>query len=179
MAKKKIVEVAIEEEAAVEEAVATRTLEDVVTDLEGVMGDMSIRQLCIATDTGYNSMLKASKQPITGQVYDPDSVNYRAMIAVMVRKMGVEDVVAFNWTDAVEAAKLAGDSGVSVKIEIQVGDVITLRDVVTKDGEVVKYPEYTVHIVTPTHIVIMPTEGSTQPRVMSNSTFNHCGGKKV
>lgn len=158
------------QQAAVEEL---QRIDFVATKLKELFeGDenMSIKQLAGALGVNYTVLIKASKAPIVGKMYDPEAVNYTAMAQVIIRKLG-DKVNEVSWEN-IRDVEL--DEEV-VELSVKVGDHAFLRDVQNADGSVTKFPEYVVHIVTPTHIVIM-AENETKPRVMSKSTFKHSGG---
>lgn len=133
--------------------------------LKEAMEKVSLRQISVATDANYNSLLKASKAPKMGEVYDPNDINYEAIEAVIIRKIGQEAYDNLDW----ESMKLATGSVAPLDLQENVGDRVTLRG-----NDAV----YEVAIKTATHIVLMPVDTTnTQPRVMSNFTFKHSGGK--
>lgn len=136
--------------------------------LETIMKEnptLSLRKICLEVGATYNVMLKASKAPIIGQVYDPEAFNYELVEKKLLEKIGIEKYNEIDWPSLAESSKRVP----SVKIPIVVGNLVTLRN----DESV-----YNVLFTTDTHIVFIATN-STQPRVMSNETFLHQGGKVV
>lgn len=124
---------------------------------------LSLKSICEATGLCYQYVLKASKQPIAGQAYDPNAVNYEAVAKIVERK-GV-DLDAIDW-EALEA-KVKVVAPISKPEDFKVGTEFTLREVEEKKGTV-----YSVLVTTETHLVFMAVD-STQPRVMNWDTFNH------
>jgi hypothetical protein len=135
------------------------------TMLEEAMKTVSLRQIALVTGANYNSLLKASKAPKAGEMYDPDALNYDAIQAVIVRKIGQEEYEKIDWATLEETTGTVAP----VNLVEVVGDIVSMRGSTEK---------YTVVIKTATHIVLMPVdEKNTQPRVMANFTFKHSGGK--
>lgn len=134
----------------------------------------SIKQLAFAAGANYTALLKASKAPVSGQMYDPDNVNFGAMIQVLVRKNGIDALAGLK----VDKLLATGTDVPEVLLDVKVNDIVTLRPVENADGSVTEFPPYRAHIVTPTHLVIM-VDGTSKPRVMSNATFKHSGGTVV
>jgi len=149
--------------APVEEAVPVEKVER-IADLMEVMEKASLRQIASLTGANYNSLLKASKAPIMGAIYDPDSINYPAVEAVLIRKIGEDAYLTLDWSEIDLESK-----SVVVDLTENEGDVVSLRGSQSK---------FTILLKTPTHVVLKPVdETNTQPRVMSNFTFKHSGGK--
>lgn len=146
--------------------------QNVVVESKGIISEafqnvegLSIRKIAEATNANYNMLLKSGKEPIKGQVYDPNLLNYNA-IEVYLRKH-VEGFDELDW------AEIAQQS-VTVRLpkeakEWDVNDRIKIR----QDERA-----YTILIKTETHVVIM-ADNDTQPRVFSLPTFAHQCPKKI
>lgn len=126
--------------------------------------NLSLRKISVSLGLTYNMLLKASKQPQEGQVYDPNAINYEAVEQYMRKKLG-EQFETINWDELAAASTV-------VRVEkpsYEVGALLKLRG----DDRI-----YKVEMTTPTHIVIMEVDG-TQPRVFSWPTFEHQGPRKA
>lgn len=120
----------------------------------------SLRKLAQATGINYGVLLKKSKDPIPGQPYDPEAINWDALEEKLESK-GV-DWNTLNWGvlnagPNRKGAVLQKDIGA-----FQVKDRVYLRRNNTTP--------YVILYKTETHIVIM-LEGSTEPQVWANNTF--------
>lgn len=125
--------------------------------------NITLRKLAIETSATYNVLLKASKAPIEGEIYDPTKMNYDEVEKKLIAKIGIENFNKIDWNDLNEKSTKAP----SIKVNVKVGNEVILRD---------KKAFYVVIFKTSTHIVIM-AEDSTSPRAMSNGTFEHLGGR--
>jgi hypothetical protein len=163
-------------EQVAEQEYRDQAIAEATAVLQEYFGDenASIKQLAFATGANYTALLKASKAPVSGQMYDPDNVNFGAMVQVLVRKNGIDALVDLK----VDKLLSTGTDAPEVLLDVKVNDIVTLRPVENADGSVTKFPPYRVHIATPTHLVIM-ADGTSKPRVMSNATFKHSGGTVV
>lgn len=120
----------------------------------------SLRKLAQATGINYGVLLKKSKDPIPGQPYDPEAINWDALEEKLESK-GV-DWNTLNW-----GVLNAGPNrkGTALQKDIgafQVGDKVYLRRNNTTPYEILYKTE--------THVVIM-LEGSTEPQAWANNTF--------
>lgn len=120
----------------------------------------SLRKLAQATGINYGVLLKKSKDPIPGQPYDPEAINWDALEEKLESK-GV-DWNTLNW-----GVLNAGPNrkGAALQKDIgafQVGDKVYLRRNNTTP--------YVILYKTETHVVIM-LEGSTEPQAWANNTF--------
>lgn len=120
---------------------------------------LSLKRICDEAKLCYQYLLKAGKQPIAGQAYDPTATNYAAMDAI-IKKRGV-DLSAFDW-DSIEATIQIVEP-INKPEDFTVGTEFKLRGDTTV---------FTTVFTTETHIVFMARFG-TQPRVMSWDTFQH------
>lgn len=120
----------------------------------------SLRKLAIATDSTYGLMLKYSKQPITGEAYDPEATNWTAVANYLIKR-GV-DLATIDWDALNESTTRAAGKIVKDMSKFEVGQKVYLR----------KYPTTPYEIVykTETHIVIM-LEGTSEPQAWANNTF--------
>ena len=145
-----------------------------IKNLEGVMGleYATLRRIAAVTGASYQMILKASKQPKAGEIYDPEAVNLEAIEGVIKRKIGEEEFAAINWESFACELKEADESGVvAVKLEdIAVGDTVVFK----KEDALV----YTVVAMTDTHIALQLNDTS-KLRSMTNATFKTQGGHKA
>lgn len=119
--------------------------------------ELSLRKVALNLDVNYNMLLKASKKPIIGQPYDPYVINYDEVASYIAKKCNLNDI---DWASMKDSSEV---SNTNLPSHFNVGTTLMMRG----DENV-----YEVKLVTPTHICILPTEG-TQPRVMSIPTFLH------
>lgn len=119
--------------------------------------NVSIRKLAANTGINYGILLKLSKQPIPGQIYNPESINYMAVQEKLSKKnidWTILDWEAMNVGRAVTLSKSVND--------FKVGDEVYLR----KNNET----PYIIVYKTETHVVIM-LKGTSEPQSWSNNTF--------
>lgn len=120
----------------------------------------SLRKLAAATGVNYSILLKKSKEPIVGQAYDPEAINWVA-IANKLRDKGVDfatlDWEAMNQGPARKGATLQKDMDA-----FQVGTEVYLR----RNNEV----PYVIVYKTATHVVVQ-LKGTTEPLAWSHNTF--------
>lgn len=183
MAKKKFegIEAATPEvQAQFELDVMEEELDSVVKKLAHALEQVSLRQIALSTGCTYNVLLKASKAPIEGQMYDPEVPNLRAVVKAMKRKLG-EDLTQLNWDEVVkdilENAPVREVGGVSID-SFEIDDYVKLRDIKDADGNVIPQPVYQLKIRTGTHVVLVPVTEGYVPRVISYETFIHQGARK-
>lgn len=125
---------------------------------------LSLKAICEAAGLCYQYVLKASKQPIAGQAYDPEAVNYEAIAKIVERKGCNLDEI--DW-EALEA-NVRTIIPVNKQEDFTVGTEFKLREAdEAKQGRV-----YSILVTTETHLVFMACD-STQPRVMNWDTFEH------
>jgi hypothetical protein len=125
--------------------------------------ELSLRKVALNLDLNYNMLLKASKKPIVGVAYDPNFVNYDEVESYITKHIDINDI---DWTSMKDSSEV---SNMNLPSNITLGTHIKVRG----DDEV-----YEVKLITPTHLCILPIEGS-QPRVMSIPTFLHQSPKVV
>lgn len=124
---------------------------------------LSLKSICEAAGLCYQYVLKASKQPIAGQAYDPEAINYGAIAKIVERKN--VDLDAIDWADLESQIKVV--TPISKIEDFAVGVEFMLREAAEKKGTL-----YTTVYTTETHIVFLSV-GNTQPRVMNWDTFVH------
>ena len=120
----------------------------------------SIRKLAAATNVNYGILLKKSKEPIPGEMYNPDAINWKALEEKLTAKK--VDWTALDW-EALNAE--SARKGATLEKDInnfKVGDKVYLRRNNSTPYEILYKTE--------THIVIM-LEGSSEPQAWSISTF--------
>lgn len=120
----------------------------------------SLRKLAQATNINYGVLLKKSKEPIPGEAYDPEAINWPSLEAKLTSKE--VDWGALDW-EALNAGP--NRKGTSLQKDIdafKVGDEVFLR----RDNTT----PYKILYKTETHVVIMKV-GSTEPQAWANNTF--------
>lgn len=121
----------------------------------------SLRKLAQEYNLNYQTMLRKSKEPIPGQEYNPDELNYQA-VEDYLAKRGVE-VAEIDWEALNVQTRTGRSASLSKSIEdFNVGDLVYLRTNATTP--------YRILFKTGTHIVLM-LEGSEEPLSWSHSTF--------
>lgn len=120
----------------------------------------SLRKLAHATEVNYGILLKKSKEPIPGEAYDPEAVNWKALEDKLTAKK--VDWTKLDW-DALNAGPNRKGATLQKDIsQFKVGDKVYLR----RNNE----KPYEILYMTETHVVIM-LEGSTEPQAWANNTF--------
>lgn len=128
--------------------------------------NVSLRKVAQAIGLNYQTMLKASKQPVVGQPYNPDELNFDAVAQYIAKNEAATE--AFNEIDWVEmdaSAQAGRQAQLSKDIDdpmFDVGKQVYLRINPTIP--------YTIIFKTGTHIVLM-LEGTEEPISWSHSTF--------
>lgn len=120
----------------------------------------SIRKLAAATGINYGIMLKKSKEPIPGEAYDPEAINWQALEQKLAAKN--IDFTQLNWDAMNEGPNRKGATLQKSVDAFNVGDEVYLR----RNNAV----PYVVLYKTETHIVIM-LKGSTEPMAWAHNTF--------
>ena len=120
----------------------------------------SIRKLSAATNINYGIMLKKSKEPIPGEAYDPEAINWGAL----EQKLTSKDIdwTTLDWDAMNEGPNRKGATLVKDVAAFQVGAEVYLR----KNNEV----PYVIVYKTATHVVVQ-LKGSTEPQAWANNTF--------
>ena len=127
--------------------------------------NVSLRKLSLELEVNYGAILKASKAPIPGAVYDPEAINYDEVATQFAKRN--KDFNKLDWTVLDEAPSKA--TLTKNLDEFEVGDKVYIR----------KYPTTPYNIIykTETHIVIM-LEGTSEPQAWSHSTLIYNGPSK-
>ena len=120
----------------------------------------SIRKLSTVTNINYGIMLKKSKEPIPGEAYDPEAINWTALEQKLTSK-GI-DWTTLDWDALNEGPNRKGATLVKDIDAFQVGAEVYLR----KNNEV----PYVIVYKTATHVVVQ-LKGSTEPQAWANNTF--------
>ena len=124
--------------------------------------NVSLRKLATELNICYASILKASKQPVANQVYDPDAVNYDAVEECIAKRGKVEALESLNW-DALNQVTSRRAATVERDIsKFTVGTQVYLR----KHAAI----PYTIIYTTNTHVVFI-LEGTEEPICWSWNTF--------
>ena len=130
--------------------------------------NVTLAKLSEACDVPYAAVRAKSKQPIEGAVYDASAINWSAIEGYILKKKPELSFEQLPWSElnvkTERATKVLKDSAV----DFSVGKRYYLR--YFKSVWELVY-------VTETHVCMMPTDGSTQPKVMAKSTFIACGVK--
>lgn len=134
---------------------------------------LTLRRVAIAMNLNYNMVLKQSKKPVEGAVYDKASPNYEAVDAYINTRTTREFTDSIDWEACVAAmsatvARGEGEAAASKPITelFHQDQEIRLR----KDPEV-----YSIVLLTNTHVVLNPVLSESAPRVLSAATFLHKG----
>lgn len=122
--------------------------------------NVSLRKLAQAAEISYGWILKNSKKPVAGETYDPDAINYEAVVAVFTKRN--IDLASLDWETLNEASLRKGSIVCKDMGSFAIGQKVYLREDNTTPFEIC--------YMTDTHIVIMK-EGTTEPRAWSHSTF--------
>lgn len=120
----------------------------------------SLRKVSLATKTTYGLLLKKSKQPVEGEVYDVNAINWEA-VDTYLQKRGV-NYDELDWDALNEGPNRKGASLVKNVDNFKVGDKVYLR----RDNE----NPYEILYKTDTHVVIMKV-GTSEPLAWANNTF--------
>ena len=143
-----------------EAAITATTTHESLQALFEKYPNASLRKLAAATEINYGVLLKKSKDPIPGEAYDPEAINWKALEDKLTAK-GV-DWNTLDW-EALNAGP--NRKGTSLQKDIdafKVGDKVYLRRNNTTPYEIVYKTE--------THVVLM-LEGTSEPMAWANNTF--------
>jgi len=125
--------------------------------------NLSIAQLATATNVNYALLLKKSKQPIPGVAYDPEAMNYDAMLAALEK-----NEVDLSKIDFTAIAEKAVKTKVVKVANFEVGQRYYSR---------YHKANFTIVYKTTEYVCILEDE-STQPKVLHYNTFIACGLKE-
>lgn len=134
----------------------TKSLKEYFEEYENV----SIRKIAAASNLNYGYLLKKSKDPIPGEAYSPDTINWAAVEQQLINH-GI-DWTLFNWDELNEGATRKGATLCKDMDQFSVGKKVYLR----KDNST----PYEIVYKTDTHVVLMK-EGTSEPIAWSNNTF--------
>ena len=134
---------------------------------------VSLKRICDELGLCYQYVLKASKQPIAGSAYDPETFNSEAVDKIVTRK-GV-DIDSVNW-EAI-ANEVKSTAPVGKPEDFEVGSRFKLRETKEHQEQGIN-PVYTIVYLTESHAVFQ-ADNDTQPRVMNWDTFLHQSPRKV
>lgn len=128
--------------------------------------NVSLRKVAQAIGLNYQTMLKASKQPVVGQPYNPDELNFEAVAQYIAKRDdAVEAFKEIDWLEMDASAQAGRQAQLSKDINdpmFDVGKQVYLRINPTVP--------YNIIFKTGTHIVLM-LEGTEEPISWSHSTF--------
>lgn len=130
--------------------------------LQHYEGKLSLKKVCDTMNVCYQYALKASKQPIAGEMYDPNAINYTAVEKVIARKGNIND---YDWDDIVASVKVY--TPLNQLTEFEVGTQFRFR---YDDKEIVR----TIVYMTGGYVVhTSSVDGNEKPSVQNNDTFLH------
>lgn len=139
---------------------ATNTTRESLQALFEKYPNASLRKLAAATEINYGVLLKKSKDPIPGEAYAPEAINWQALEDKLTAK-GV-DWNTLDW-EALNAGPNRKGTALQKDIDaFKVGDKVYLRRNNTTPYEIVYKTE--------THVVLM-LEGTSEPMAWANNTF--------
>jgi hypothetical protein len=147
-----------------------------MTKLEKAFSDnkeLSLRKLAASLEVNHALLLKKAKEPVPGQVYDPNAINWTAVEEAIQasRKKANKSPIDFEKLNYDEIAGIKVVAPVK-ETNLEVGDEFTMT-----------YKPYSgliwkVMLKTATHVCIMAAD-STEPKVMAFGTLYACGAKKL
>lgn len=130
-----------------------------------VPAKVSIRRMARELNLNYSLVLKASKKPIEGQMYDPTTPNVEAINEYVNARVAPEVIAEIDWNEVAEQITEVA----ALPKEFELNQRVTLR----QDENI-----YTIIYMTETHVVIISDE-LLVPRVLSKNTFLHQGPRIV
>ena len=122
--------------------------------------NVSIRKLAMAAGINYYLLLKKSKEPVEGQPYDPEAINYAAIEQKFAAKQ--IDFTKLDWESLNEVTGKKAGTLIKDMTQFEVGKKVYLR----KDNEI----PYEILYKTDSHIVIMKV-GTSEPQSWAHNTF--------
>ncbi len=136
------------------------------TNLQGIFElypNVSLRKIAPLIGINYGILLKKSKEPIAGKAYDPNEMNWEAIVSTINRKdERIEAFYEINWQELNEHSNRKGPTLPKNMELFEVGTKVYLRKNNATPYEIVYKTE--------THIVII-LEGTQEPTSWSHSTF--------
>lgn len=125
--------------------------------------NVSLRRLAPVVNVNYGLLLKKSKEPVQGEVYDPEATNWEAIAAAcsttLERRRNYANI---DWEELNKSAARKGASLIKDMSKFPVGSKVYLR----RNNET----PYEIVYKTETHVVIQ-LEGTQEPIVWANNTF--------
>ena len=85
---------------------------------------ISLKKFCETTELCYQYILKASKQPVEGQPYDPTAINYNAVQRIIDQK-GI-DLDSFDW-DKLNSEQTMRTTPINAIDDFKIGTQFKLR----------------------------------------------------
>lgn len=122
--------------------------------------NVSIRKIAKATNANYPKLLKASKAPKAGEIYDPNATNFEAIAAVFEEEK--VDFITLNWDELNQSSSRGGGALKKDMSQFPIGAQVYLR----RNNEV----PYTIQYKTAEYIVLQ-LEGSEELLCWAHQTF--------
>lgn len=135
--------------------------EENLKELMTKYSNVSLRALSQQLKINYSALLKASKTPIPGEMYDPDNTNYTALFLAISKRDKVDELVNLDW-ELLNEARNSRSTLIKDINQFTVGSLVYLRENNETPFEVI--------YKTDTCIVVM-LQGTSEPRVFKNNTF--------
>lgn len=125
--------------------------------------NVSLRKLAPAVGVNYGLLLRKSKEPVKGEIYDPEATNWEAIAEVcstiLERRRNYANI---DWKELNKGPARKGASLIKDMEKFPVGSKVYLR----RNNET----PYEIVYKTETHVVIQ-LEGTQEPIVWANNTF--------
>lgn len=125
--------------------------------------NVSLRKLAPAVNVNYGLLLRKSKEPVKGEIYDPEATNWEAIAevcsAILERRRNYANI---DWEELNKSGARKGATLIKDMEKFPVGTKVYLR----RNNET----PYEIVYKTETHVVIQ-LEGTQEPIAWSNSTF--------
>lgn len=125
--------------------------------------NVSLRKLAPAVGVNYGLLLKKSKEPVKGEIYDPEATNWEAIAAVcsaiLERRRNYANI---DWEELNKGTARKGSTLIKDMEKFPVGSKVYLR----RNNET----PYEIVYKTETHVVIQ-LEGTQEPIAWANNTF--------
>lgn len=125
--------------------------------------NVSLRKLAPVVGVNYGLLLKKSKEPVKGQVYDPEAINWEAIAAAcsayLERRRNYANI---DWEELNKGPARKGATLIKDMEKFPVGAKVYLR----RNNDT----PYEIVYKTETHVVLL-LEGTQEPIAWSNSTF--------
>ncbi len=125
--------------------------------------NVSLRKLAPVVGVNYGLLLKKSKEPVKGQIYDPEAINWKAIAEVCSKNLERRRNYAnIDWEELNKGPARKGATLIKDMEKFKVGDKVYLR----RNNDT----PYEIVYKTETHVVLL-LEGTQEPIAWSNSTF--------